>query len=231
VLAIQLTDTSEIPIGSNNDNTPIGGGGNGISPPPHMITQQLSIRKHAFATLHHIALHNASAVLFSQTNVSSLGDILQLMNDGASTVPDPVMNKTCAQFFCVLIGQWGYCGSGGNQQSGLSLPPPPTDISNSFMEFVYSVFLPSMICSVLDADFNVKDALQCRVLAELGRALWSLKSSSRGNNEFNSRVVETLVLNGCAGNSGRTGSPEIANGFINATSGKDMELVLKAWKR
>mmetsp|Transcript_2581 Transcript_2581/g.5540 ORF Transcript_2581/g.5540 Transcript_2581/m.5540 type:complete len:1113 (-) Transcript_2581:37-3375(-) len=210
VLALQL--------GGSETN----GSSNGISPPPHLITEQLSIRKQAFATLHHIAVHNVSAVLYSKTNVASLGDVLQLMNDGATSVPDPVMNKTCIQFFCELVIQWG-CDS--NQPSQV----PPTDVNNAFFDFVYGIFVPGMIHCILGTAFNIKDALHCRVLAEFGRVLWFLKQSRRGSVEFQSRVVEWLVLGEDA--AGRIGSPDIiANGFQNVTCGKDMELVLKAWK-
>mmetsp|Transcript_8381 Transcript_8381/g.15222 ORF Transcript_8381/g.15222 Transcript_8381/m.15222 type:complete len:1111 (-) Transcript_8381:90-3422(-) len=220
VLAIQLTETT-VTSGSSDMN---GGGTNGISPPPHLITEQLSIRKQAFATLQHIVVHNVSAVLYSETNVASLGDVLQLMNDGATTVPDPLMNKTCTQFFCELIKQWGY-DSGSDQQN----PVPPTHVTNAFFDFVYGVFVPDMIRCILDTTFNVKDAHKSRVLAEYSRALWVLKQSRRGNAEFHSRVVELLVLGGnYAG--GRKGSPAIANGFQSVACGKDIGLILKAWK-
>lgn len=197
------------------------GSHNGISPPPHLITEQLSIRKQAFATLQHIAVHNASAVFYSETNVASFGDFLQLMNDGATSVPDPVMKKVCTQFFCELIIQWGCVNGQPNQV-------PPTHVNNAFFDFVYGVFVPGMIRSILDNAFNFKDALNNRVLTEFGRALWFLKQSHRGNAEFQSRVVELLVLGDGAG--GRIESPEIAIGFQNVTCGKDMVLVLKAWK-
>jgi len=212
VLSIQLTATSVAPGGLNGDT-------NGISPPPHLITEQLSIRKQAFATLQHIAVHNVGAVLYSETNVASLGDILQLMNDGATTVPDPIMNKTCAQFFCELIEQWG---TGDGHHS------PPAQVTNSFFEFIYGAFVPGMIRYVLGTNFNVKDALYCRVLAEFGRALWLLKQSCRGNAEFNSRVIDLHVLGG--NGSGTKGSTHVANGFQCAACGKDFESMLKAWK-
>ena len=58
-----------------------------VSPPPHLITEQLSIRKQAFSTLHHIVTNKATAVLYSDTNVGSLNDVLKLMVDGAVAVP------------------------------------------------------------------------------------------------------------------------------------------------
>lgn len=88
VLAIQLTNTRGSDCSVDD------------SPPPHLMIEQLSIRKHAFSTLQHITTNNMSAVLYSDKNISSLGDIFKLMNDGAVTVPDPTMSKTCIHFFC-----------------------------------------------------------------------------------------------------------------------------------
>lgn len=225
VLAIQPT---EMTVGNSNiiDGSTVSGG---ISPPPHLITEQLSIRKQAFSTLQHIALHNVDAVLYSETNMASLGDVLQLMNDGATTVPDPLMNKVCAQFFCELIKRWGCDVAGRDQQSP---GPPPTTVTDAFFDFVYSVSIPGMMRHILDVNFNVKDALHCRVLAEFGRALWLLKQSPRrGHSEFHSRVVELFVLGQNVSSGNRKGSPDvIANGFQNASCGKDMEAILKAWK-
>ena len=198
------------------------GDDNGVTPPPHLITEQLSIRKQAFSTLQHIAAHNVSKVLYSQTNVSSMGDVLKLMSDGASTVPDPTMNKTCTQFFGALIQQWG-CIS--DSQSHV----PPIQVSNAFFEFVYDVFVPGMFTTIIaTTTFNVNDAIHRRVLAEFGVALWLLMQSRRGNTEFQSRVVELRIRDGDEG--GRKGYPDIASAFHNAKSGKDIELILKSWK-
>lgn len=218
VLAIQLTETAVVNSDSTNSGTL---SNSGISPPPHLITEQLSIRKQAFSTLQHIVVHNATKVLYSERNMSSLGDILQLMNGGATAVPDPLVNKTCIQFFCELIKQWG-CGSECQSQI-----PPPTTVTDAFFDFVYGVFVLGMIHRVLDRSFNVKDALHCRVLAEFGRALWLLKQSPRrGSAEFHSRVVEMMI------GGGRNGSHDfLLNGLQSATCGKDMESVLKAFKK
>ncbi|KAL7547463.1 hypothetical protein ACHAWF_010756 [Thalassiosira exigua] len=214
VLAVQLAESTVSP-GSNGASI----GGNDISPPPHLITEQLFIRKQAFATLQHIALHNVSAVLYSETNMTSLRDVLHLMSDGATGVPDLVMRKTCSQFFCELISQWG----GATGQQALV---PPTHISDIFFDFVYEIFVPGMVGSILDTSFDVRDALHCRVLAEFGRALWFLKQSRQAR--FQSRAIEPLVTGQVSG--GMKASPAILQGFLNATGAKDMELILKAWK-
>ncbi|KAL9187353.1 hypothetical protein ACHAXT_001456 [Thalassiosira profunda] len=207
VLAAQLAE--ETSMSAEGQST------RGITPPPHLITEQLSVRKQAFATLQHIALHDAHALLWSETNLASLGDVLQLMNDGATTVPDPVMKKTCCQFFCELISSWGF-------ESGNHGPVPPQHVSKAFFDFAYEAFVPGMVGCILAPTFNVKDALSSRVVAEVARALWYLKQSDSAG--FQSRVIEALVVN-------KGGSPDgIAVGFQNATSAKDAETVLKAWK-
>jgi exportin-T len=209
VLALQLSETSVVPSG------------NSVAPPPHVVTEQLSVRKQAFSTLQHIATHNASAVLYSENNVGSITDILRLMNDGATVVPEPVMKKTCTMFFGELARAWAQEGC-----------PAPVHVRNGFFDFIYEVFVPGMLHCVLDSSFNVKDANQYRVLAEFGVVLWLLKQSYRGNAEFNSRMTE-LVRSGklnLTGSAANACLDLIANGFQNASSEKEMDLCLKAWK-
>ena len=57
--------------------------------------------------------------------------------------------------------------------------------------------------------------------------LWFLKQSSA---EFQSRVMEAFVLGGSGTGVIPRGSPNIASGLQNASSGKEMESYLKAWK-
>ncbi|KAL7465271.1 hypothetical protein ACHAXS_005598 [Conticribra weissflogii] len=208
VLAIQVAETVVAPGGKDVSNLNLHKGSTSTLP-PHLMTQQLSIRKHAFACLQHIVAHNATAALLSERNVDSIPDILKLMFDGAITAPDPVMKKTCTSFFSLLIQQWG----GSNMST--------TQVVNAFFDFVHNVFVPGMLDCVLSNSFNVKDALHSRVLAEFGNALWFLKQSSYGNN-FNSRVVDAVIL-------GRSNGFD-AIGFRNASCGKDMESSLKALK-
>lgn len=146
VLALQLSETSVVPSG------------NSVAPPPHVVTEQLSIRKQAFSTLQHIATHNASAVLYSENNVGSFADILRLMNDGATVVPEPVMKKTCTMFFGELSRAWAQEGC-----------PAPMHVRNGFFDFIYEIFVPGMLRCVLDSSFKVKDANQYRVLSELAK--------------------------------------------------------------
>ena len=189
--------------------------------PPHSMIEQLSIRKQAFSTLQHIAVYNVSDVLYSTTNVASLGDVLQLMNDGAISVPDPIMNKTCNQFFSALINQWG-------RSNDTKIGVPPILVNDAFFVFVYDFYVPGMLSSLNGNNFNIKDAIHRRVLAEFGNALWLLKQSRRGNAEFQSRVVDLHIREGDG--RGRKGCPELADAFHNAKCGKDVEMILKSWK-
>ena len=212
VLAMQIKETTVIAggkdgVGNSNIGDP--------TLPPHLLTEQLSIRKHAFASLQHIAAHNVSMVLCSERNVHSMGDILRLMNDGATVVPDPVMKKSCTSFFSELIEQWGSSSDATNASV-------PTQVINGFFDFVYDVFVPEMIRCFLGDTFNVKDALYSRTLSEFGNALWFLKQSCRGRAEFDSRVVEAIIFRGNNGS---------VSGFNNASNGKDMELCLKVLKQ
>jgi len=206
VLSIQVAETVVVPSGKEDSNLNVH---NVSTLPPHLTTQQLSIRKHAFACLHHIVAHNVTAALLSERNIGSMPDILKFMNDGAITAPDLVMKKSCTSFFSLLIQQWG----DSNTSQGQAV--------NGFFDFVHNVFVPGMLDCVLSNSFNAKDALHSRVLSEFGNALWFLKQSAHGN-DFNTRVVEPLIL-------GRSNGVDVT-GFRNASCGKDMESSVKALK-
>jgi hypothetical protein len=83
------------------------------------------------------------------------------------SAPDPVMKKTCTQFFCKLINRWGGCQS-----------LVPLTVSNGFINIPYIVLVPCMLTSALDPTFNVKDALNCRILHEFGRTLCAVEMPS-----------------------------------------------------
>lgn len=188
VLAIQLHDADGT---STSDSLP-----------PHLLTEQLSIRKQAFSTLHHIVTNKATAVLYSDANIGSLNDVLKLMVDGAVTVPDPVMSKTCSQFFVALIDQW-------------SNEAAPRHVCDTFFDLVYTEFLPGMMQRILDNSFNLKDANQNRVFKEVCRGIWLLKQSNR-QSEFHARFLSGL---------GST------NAVQNASSSKDIEACFMQWKQ
>ena len=195
--------------------------GNGVSNPPHVLTEQLSIRKQAFSSLQHIATHNVSAVFYSEKNVGSIEDILCLMSSGATMVPEPVIKKTCTVFFGELTRAWGQ-----------ECDTAPINVKNGYFDFIYREFLPAMLRCILDASFNAKDAMQYRVLTEFGVVLSLLKQSYRGGAEFNTRMAE-LIRNGSINLTGQpsTASPDtIVTGFQNASSEKDMDMCLRAWK-
>ncbi|KAL7487514.1 hypothetical protein ACHAW6_013104 [Cyclotella cf. meneghiniana] len=208
VLALQLSESSVVSSES-------------VTPPPHLVTEQLSIRKQAFSTLQHVATHNASAVFYSENNAGAFEDILRLMNDGAVAVPDPVMKKTCIMFFGELTRGWGSDGC-----------TVPANVRNGYFDFIYEVFIPGMLSCILDISFNAKDAMRYRVLAEFSAVLWLVKQSFRGHAEFHS-LVSKLIENVCfkeAGPPSGVSPTIIATGFQKAGSEKDMELCLMAWK-
>jgi exportin-T len=208
VLARQLSESSVVSSDS-------------VTPPPHLVTEQLSIRKQAFSTLQHVATHNSSAVFYSEKNVGSFQDILRLMNDGAIAVPDPVMKKTCIMFFGELTREWGSDGC-----------TVQMSVRNCYFDFIYDVFIPGMLSCILDVSFNAKDAMHFRVLAEFSAVLWRVKQSHRGHAEFYSRVsklIESVSFSG-AGPPSSVSPTIIATGFQKAGSEKDMVLCLMAWK-
>ena len=74
--------------------------------PPHLIIEQHAILKIMFAFLYQIASTECTEVLISPTNASSLELVLRTMGEGAVLVSDPIMKKTCIQFYRELIRQW-----------------------------------------------------------------------------------------------------------------------------
>jgi len=142
---------------------------------PHLRTEQLSIQKLSYAVLNHIVSNNVSAVLLSPTNVSSLEAILQSMSEGAISVEDPLMKKTCLVFFRLLLDQ-----TVGNGRSNLSAPDY---VVQGFVQFICDVLVPGILQSFLrnDGVFNVNDANYMRLLVEFSAILEILKTRLPGN--------------------------------------------------
>eukprot|EP00541_Cyclophora_tenuis_P016875 CAMPEP_0116544928 /NCGR_PEP_ID=MMETSP0397-20121206/2383_1 /TAXON_ID=216820 /ORGANISM="Cyclophora tenuis, Strain ECT3854" /LENGTH=340 /DNA_ID=CAMNT_0004069181 /DNA_START=98 /DNA_END=1116 /DNA_ORIENTATION=+ len=145
--------------------------------PPHLQAERLSTLKLTFVVVQHIVTYKVTNVLLSPANSPSLLKILQAMYEGASAVQDPVVKKTCIQFFRELTNQWvgQVNGSTGTPQS-------------SFLFFVLEVFIPGMLRSLGACDFN-RDALLSRCVTEFSNILWSLKA-------MRAKEFDQFVLNG-----------------------------------
>lgn len=175
--------------------------------PPHLRTEQLSIQKLTFVVLQHIVTHGATNALTSPRNVGSFEDILQVMSDGALNAENPLMKKTCIQFFRELVDQWGHGVNGVN------------GVERDFVRYVYERFCPGMLKLLLAPSFDEKDAMQARCISEFAQLLMSLKRA-RGVEEFNQCVVV-----GCLQ---KAGTPsQLLDGFRAASDVKQMTLGLK----
>ena len=128
--------------------------------PPHVRTEQLSIQKLTFVVLQHIVTNRATAIFLSPTNAPRLESILQIMMDGAISVEDAIMKKTCILFFHELIKQWGHNGNGSIIQQG-------------FLSYIGTTFIPSMIQCIVGMDDQ--DALSVRCIMEFFTVCWSFR--------------------------------------------------------
>jgi exportin-T len=173
--------------------------------PPHLRTEQLSIKKLTFTVLQHIVTYRVSPVLLSPTNAGSLELVLQTMSDSAIHVDDPVMKKTCVTFFRELVDQWVIDGDSSD--------------CSGFVRFVLQVFLPGVIQCLLSPSFNEKDALQARNVTEFANILFILKSR-QGNEKFEQYVVRTSLAS--------VGCPQhVLEAFRQVSTAQEMELCLK----
>jgi exportin-T len=139
----------------------------GADVPPHLRVEQLSIQKLAYSTLQHIVTHNATLVLVSPTNARSFETVLQMMNDGAVNVDDPIVRKTCIRFFRELCSQW----------ISPTIGVDPTYRCGLLM-FVCQTFIPGVFCSLQRPTFDPRDANQSRVVSELAKTLSILKQEA-----------------------------------------------------
>jgi exportin-T len=174
--------------------------------PPHLRTEQLSVKKLTFTVLQHIVTYRVSPVLLSPTNAGSLELVLQTMSDSAMHVDDPVMKKVCLTFFRELVDQWATDGDSN-------------DVVSGFVRFVLQVFVPGMIQCFLSPSFNEKDAIQARNVTEFANILFILKSK-QGNEKFEQYVVNTSFAS--------AGCPQhVLEAFPQVSTVQEMELCLK----
>lgn len=175
--------------------------------PPHLRTEQLSVKKLTFTVLQHIVTYRVSSVLLSPTNAGSLEHVLQTMSDSAIHVDDPIMKKACITFFRELVDQWVNNGSNSS------------DTFSTFVRFVLEILVPGMVRCFLSPSFNEKDALQARNVSEFANILFILKSR-QGSEKFEQYVVcASLASAGCP--------PHVLEAFRQASNLPEMELCLK----
>jgi len=133
--------------------------------PSHILNEYLHVKKIMFMSLLQVINSNCTPILLSPRNVGSLEHILRTVGDGAMTVPDPLMKKTCVQILKLLTDQW-LAHPNGNDAS----------IMRGFQIYLFEEFIPGMMKLFLSSDFNEKDAMQFRVVREIAGLLFLLKS-------------------------------------------------------
>jgi exportin-T len=174
---------------------------------PHLETERLSIKKLSYVVLQHVVTHRATVVLLSPRNSPNIEEVLKIMSGGALEVEEPVIKKTCIQFFRELIDQWGPQVNGANC------------FERSYIHYVYESFCPGMLKCFLSRSFDEKDAMQSRSINEFAQLLFSLKTT-RGADEFTQCIiVGCLQKIGCP--------PNVMDAFRTASEAKQVELYLK----
>ena len=184
---------------------------------PHLRTEQLSIQKLSYAVLNHVVSNNVSEILLSPTNISSLEAILQSMSEGAISVEDPLMKKTCLTFFRQLLDQWVTTeNTQANDRSNPILYPPPDHVVQGYIQYICGTLIPGMMQVFLqrNVNFNINDANNFRLLFEFSTILEILKT------RLPEDVVDQTIL--------RLGlPPELIEGIRSAGTHKEFEISLK----
>jgi len=179
--------------------------------PPHLLTEQLSIKKISYAFLQYVATYQVTPVLLSSNNISSLKQVLQYMSEGALNVQEPILKKTCIMFFRELVDQWAADGSMPNQQVA---------VQRGFNQFIGDTIVPGLIKSILDPSFNEKDAMQARSVTQVAKLL-SVLREKRGETEYAQIFIGNVILRlQCSG--------EIIGQFRAAQDDEAIEKALRA---
>lgn len=173
---------------------------------PHLQVEQMSTKKLSFTFLQHIVSKKVTSTLLSSKNVDNLENILQAMKNGAITICDPSINKTCISFFCGLVNQWCDISSDVDCQ-----------IRHGFVSFSCEVVTKELLLMVLSKNFDEKDALQSRIIYEIGKFLFLLKSKI--GSEFNGVMNRHLSSLRCSEN--------LTNSFSISKNAREMENCLK----
>ena len=178
--------------------------------PPHLLTEQLSIKKISYAVLEHVATYKVTPVLLSSNNLGSIEQILQYMSEGAVNVQDPTMKKTCITFFRELVDQWAADGS---------IPNEHIAIQRGFNQFISETIVPGLTKSILDPSFNENDAMQARNVTQVAKLL-SVLREKRGDTEYEQIFIGNVLARlQCPG--------EIITAFRGARNDKEIEKILR----
>ena len=181
--------------------------GSGI--PPHLRTEQLSIQKLSFSVLQHIVSHKATAILISSANAGAFESVLQTMRDGAVYVQDPIIKRTCTKFFRELLEQWEPQCSDGETGSRKMF-------RHGFITFTSERFVPDVFDSMKSSAFNIRDAMQIRVVSEIALILRTF----HGMQLYSDLLVPSL----CSRITGPT--DDIATALLVSSSESDIEKCL-----
>jgi len=154
--------------------------------PPHLMTEQVVIKKHIFAMISYVVSNDLTDILVSAINVSSLEVVMKTMYDGALFVDDSSVKKYCLNFFRVIIKKWTSTDVGASSDH-------PTTIQNGLLHFLYTNLIPGLLEMVRKPTFNVKDANDFRVLRDIGYLLYDV-FETRGLEEFQSMVVSSISV-------------------------------------
>ena len=123
---------------------------------PHLLTEMLTVQKLSYSVLQHVVVYRVTAILLSPTNVSSLEAILKTMSDGAISVADPIMKKSCLVFFRELLDQWIMDSNGTDKEFPDVVPPE--NIVQGFVGYVCDTVVPGMLDLVFSDAFDADDA-------------------------------------------------------------------------
>ena len=178
--------------------------------PPHLLTEQLSIKKISYAVLEHVATYKVTPVLLSSNNLGSIEQVLQYMSEGALNVQDPTMKKTCITFFRELVDQWAADGS---------IPNEHIAVQRGFNQFIGETIVPGLIKAILDPSFNENDAMQARNVTQVAKLL-SVLREKRGDSEYEQIFIGNVLA--------RLQCPsEIITAFRGAREDKEIEKILR----
>jgi len=151
--------------------------------PPHLLTEQLSVKKISYAFLQHVATYKVTPVLLSNNNIGSIEQVLQYMSEGAMSVQDPTLKKTCVIFFRELVDQWAADGS---------IPTEHAAVQRGFNQFIGETIVPGLVKSILDPSFNENDAMQARNVTQVAKLL-SVLREKRDDSEYEQVFISNVL--------------------------------------